>query len=206
MASSRSFREFCSSATCLVVFAFLLVSIPINAQPPDRPDDGAQVSGFYEIGPIADRDSADQLRDFFESRGVEFQERDESIQQPLDFIVVTPVLAEPADARQQLQDMKDQGLSDLVLLRRDAYKNRISLGIYSARTGAELRQKTVSSLGFEVEVLQRIPTQSARWFSIFVSEDPQGFLEDLVSLVGQQSVIRSSLSTGSIEGAIWGRR
>lgn len=69
--------------------------------------------------------------------------------------VYLPPTDSNGEARAVVQELRDAGLDDVSLVREEAYRNAISLGVFSSEERARQRQQQVADLGVTAELGER---------------------------------------------------
>jgi hypothetical protein len=79
------------------------------------------------------------------------------------YYVLVPPLPDRAAGLRMLEKLADAGFSDTWLFRKGAYRNAISLGLFSREDSARRHADNVADKGFQVEVRARTSATEMRW-------------------------------------------
>lgn len=115
------------------------------------------------LGPMADVDTATALERTLSGQGVDTVSRKESVEKSIGYWVIVPPLATKDEAVGLVNRMRDAGFKDVGRFHKGEEKNGISLGVFSRRANAEIRQKEVAKKGFETEILHRTKQADQFW-------------------------------------------
>jgi RND family efflux transporter MFP subunit len=140
------------------------VSPPAQPSAPEPPT-------CLTMGPIDDAEQAELLSVALYEQGFQVSRRktDEAI--TTGYIVLTRRQETREAARQLAKELKDGGVRDIQRLSRGNYANRIALGVFRDRTGAERRAAELGVLGLETEIWDR-SRKTVHWWLDLIHPSP----------------------------------
>lgn len=110
------------------------------------------------VGPITAPDEAASLRDRLSERGYLAVLREGEIQVPAGYQIYLPAMPS-GQAREIVGKLEAAGMTDYFVGRH----NRISLGIFSSKGKARVRQRAVQALGYDAVLDARYRTRKVYW-------------------------------------------
>jgi len=132
------------------------VSPPAQPPAPETPT-------CLTVGPIKGPDEAELLAVALYEQGFQVSRRKADEAVTAGYIVLTPRQETREAARQLESELRESGVRDILRMSRGSYANRISLGVFRDRTGAERRAGDLEVLGLETEIEKRTQT-TVRWW------------------------------------------
>jgi len=114
----------------------------------------------YFIAVQSEKEIAEVTR-HFDRENLVYQIRPQNRQESLGFIVVSRAFSDQDDASDDLELMEQRGVRDFLFVYRGDYANRISAGVYAARSIAQRRADNLNNAGFNFEVMERFRTHQA---------------------------------------------
>lgn len=117
------------------------------------------------IGPIEAYEEATGLQSQLTQQGLQAALREGEIQAPSSYQVYLPAMSSK-QAREVVKTLKAAGMNDYFVGRR----NRISLGIFSYKGKARVRQHDVRQLGYDAILDVRYKTRKVYWIDIEESD------------------------------------
>lgn len=119
------------------------------------------------VGPFLDKQDAVQVFATLAKQGYVVNVRDGDVREPAGYWVYLPAM--PAqDARRIVADLDKQGMKDYFI----GKQNHISLGIFSDKAKAQLRQQTVKRLGYDAVLDQRFRMRDVYWLDVEEQDQP----------------------------------
>lgn len=113
------------------------------------------------LGPLASADEATGLRDRLTTRGFPAALREGEIQVPSGYQVYLRATSS-GNARDVVSGLEAAGMTDYFVGKR----NRISLGIFSSKSKAQVRREAVRKLGYDAMLNVRYKTRKVFWIDI----------------------------------------
>ncbi len=129
--------------------------VPAEAESPLLPE---VVPVCRTVGPITAPDEAANLRDRLSEQGYPTVLREGEIQVPAGYQIYLPAMPS-AQAQEIVRKLEAAGMTDYFVGRH----NRISLGIFSSKSKARVRQQAVQSLGYDAALDARYRTRKVYW-------------------------------------------
>lgn len=115
----------------------------------------------HTIGPIKKRSEASELRGQLSQQDYPATLREGEIQAPSGYQVFLPEMSSKK-AREVVNALKSAGMNDYYVGKR----NHISLGIFSVKGKAQIRQQAVRKLGYDAMLDVRYKTRKVYWIDI----------------------------------------
>lgn len=113
------------------------------------------------IGPLLDKNNAASISAQLYSQGYQPAVRGGEVREPSGYWVYMPAM--PAgEARAIVNDLDANGMKDYFIGKR----NHISLGIFSSKRKAQVRQKRIKTLGYNALLDQRYRTRTVFWLDV----------------------------------------
>lgn len=131
----------------------------------------AASTACLSVGPFADAENSERAAALLRAKGFDPRQRSES-GGPSDGYVVYVAMKTDAGVTRILRDLKRNGFADAAVAG-DAGEaaHRVSLGVFSERSRAELRAGAARALGFKAEVAERKLPDKTYWLDLSA---PQG--------------------------------
>jgi hypothetical protein len=143
-------------------------------------DEPVEAAEFCQmLGPIAEPEAADDLRDHLLNDEVSARRDDVLVTSIVGYLVSLGPFAHPEEALATHRKLDEQALDNFVFSDADQ-RNGISLGFFSTRLAAENQAASISKYGYEPGIQER--EQMAREHWVFVGEGgelPPGYWADL---------------------------
>lgn len=138
------------------------------------------------VGPFLDKQDATLVFATLAKQGYVVDVRDGDVREPAGYWVYLPAM--PAqDARRIVADLDKQGMKDYFI----GKQNHISLGIFSGKGKAQLRQQTVKRLGYDAVLDQRFRMRDVYWLDVEEQDQPLLESETWSKLQAQHTDIRA---------------
>lgn len=140
----------------------------------------------YSVGPLAEIDEIDRMRDWLLERGGAARLRTDEVRELSLYWVFFPPFATRVEALERVEAMRAQGMSDIYIIPRGDQANAISLGVYSRRQSLDRRVRELRGFGYSPDVAPRYRTKRASWFDVAFPDDfefPQDSFGDLFPTV-----------------------
>jgi len=117
------------------------------------------------LGPIKTRDSASAVRSQLSKQGFPAELREGEVQAPSGYQVYLPEMSSKK-ARELVKALKKAKMTDYFVGKR----NRVSLGIFSSKAQAKIRQQDIRTLDYEALLDVRYKTRKVYWIDIEESD------------------------------------
>ena len=137
---------------------------PTSSMDPSETDETvlAAAAACAEVGPLAPNDADRLVSNLPEGvRVVSQTTRQDRV--PTAYYVLVPPLADRDAGIEKLRELRDAGFADSWLFRGGEYRNAISLGLFSNRSGAEKHADNVRNKGFDADVRDKLSPVERRW-------------------------------------------
>lgn len=115
----------------------------------------APIAYCGEIGPVESDEIADSMGRALSAKGLEFKKRKEAIEKSLGFWVIIPALESDEKSIAMVRKLRASGFKDVGRFTKGDDRNSISLGVFSRKENAEMRQNEVAKKGFQTEILEK---------------------------------------------------
>lgn len=123
----------------------------------------------WTLGPVSKQQEAEGLRTKVAEITVSAEVREGVEQIITGYWVVLPPYENAGAANRVVEQLKEQGVTDVQRFYRGEYQNGISLGIYNQRYNAEKRKAQIETKGFSPDVLPRFRGVPNYWVD-FISQ------------------------------------
>lgn len=120
----------------------------------------------YSIGPLVDDSQIAAMRTWVVAMGGDPRLRVGERRELARYWVYFPPLPSREEAVARVQQMRDVGIDDLIVIPRGDMENAISLGVFSQRASLERRLRELRAHGYEPSIVPRYRTQKASWFDV----------------------------------------
>lgn len=121
----------------------------------------------YALGPVEAEDKANVIQVKLSHEGFTANTRSGEIKEPAGYMVFLPAM--PADeAKRVVTDLRKHGVKDYFV----GKKNFISLGIYSRKGKANIRQQQIIDYGYEAKLWDRFHTRAIFWVDVGEQAEP----------------------------------
>ncbi|VAW75247.1 hypothetical protein MNBD_GAMMA15-2000 [hydrothermal vent metagenome] len=117
------------------------------------------------IGPIRTREGASEVRSQLLQQGFPADLRESEVQAPSGYQVYLPAMSSKK-ARELVKALEKAKMTDYFVGKR----NRVSLGIFSSKAQAKIRQKDIRKLDYEALLDVRYKTRKVYWIDIDESD------------------------------------
>lgn len=134
------------------------------------PSEPAPVLICQTVGPFRERANAGEVAEQLQQQGYKPHLRDGKVREQAGYWVYLPAMPSQR-AREIVTDLQAHGMKDYYVGKR----NFISLGIFSDRNKAEIRQQRVQGLGYEAVLDPRFRNRKVYWLDL---EEPGRPLAD----------------------------
>ncbi len=162
---------------------------------------GAPSARCITVGPFNDAKRAAEAERLLGQRG--FAPRERSGTGPPDrrYWVVVRDLGSEAEERQVLQRLQSSGIADARSMPDGAQGRRVSVGLFSERSGAERRARAVRALGLGAAIEERIQSEPTHWVDVDLSSSTQTLpMDGLLSLEENGSKLEIKSCPGAVSG------
>lgn len=123
------------------------------------------------LGPFDDAHERDALAAKLGGVAGALRPHDQQTQTVGDHFVITRQFASLTEARAHAVGLRAKGVQDLAVLTRGPYARRVSLGLYSRKSGAEDQRRKFAAMGIDVEVRPRHVATSSYWLDVEIRAD-----------------------------------
>lgn len=150
-----------------------------DAEPADR---------CVAAGPFEQATERDAFRDWLRGYAATLESRAEAVRtRQLFWVYLEP--ASDADARQRIDDLRERGVEDYMLIRRGGLRNAISLGLFSSQDSVNRRLAELSEQGYQPVVVPRFETSDRYWVDARLAAAHDALPEPPAGLLGAARVV-----------------
>ncbi len=167
--------------------------VVIGREEEETANDELSGSVCYSIGPVDNRQQADEIMLDFTGLAQRVEQRVTTEPAHIGYRVYIPPLSSLAEARTMLQRLKARGIKDSAIIRHGEYKNGISLGVFSRQEGAQRHLNAMAEKGFTVMVADRYRNRERFWLDIQGVYDDGRFLSKWSSVSNKYHGIKKQL-------------
>lgn len=136
----------------------------------------------FTLGPFTTAGTASQAAEAISTLGVTVKRRQVSQRTPKGYWVYLPPFKSYAAARQQVQAMRKQGLSDLFIMGKGSRQNAVSLGLFKSESTAKERYQQVKNLGLDAVMETQYRVTQQAWLDIAVAGDQTATIATLTAM------------------------
>ncbi|MCW8847929.1 MAG: SPOR domain-containing protein [Sedimenticola sp.] len=115
------------------------------------------------FGPFDRGAIARELSESLSSQGLDTSLRRESMEKPIGYWVIIPPLENQQAAIKKVSELRASGISDIRRFVKGDQKNGISLGVFSSKANAQVRQQEISKKGHAARVIPRLIVVPSYW-------------------------------------------
>jgi hypothetical protein len=138
-------------------------ALPSPAVPPLPA--GAAAPPCFTVGPLGEDAPLQALREWLEARGATVDVRsDERREVALYWIYFPPTSREEAVA--QVARLREQGVSDVLVVPKGDMANAVSLGVFSRTDSRDRRLRELNAKGYQPSIGPRYRTKRATWIDV----------------------------------------
>ena len=155
---------------------------PAGDEAPEAPNALASIPAkrCYSIGPLVDDSQIAALRTWIVAMGGDPRLRVGERRELARYWVYFPPLPSREEATTRIQQMREVGIDDLIVIPRGDMENAISLGVFTQRASLGRRLRELRTHGYEPSVVPRYRAQKASWFDVSF-ETGDAVSEEMVS-------------------------
>ncbi|MCB1747682.1 MAG: hypothetical protein KDK06_10930 [Gammaproteobacteria bacterium] len=136
-----------------------------------------------DIGPFDAAADRDRLRDWLRDYVARTASRSENVRQRRFFwVYLEPTTDEAAQAN--LDDLRNRGVTDYMLIRRGELKNAISLGLFRSQDSVNRRLAEMSEKGYKPVVVPKFETTEKFWLAAQLAAGNEDSLDIPSALLG----------------------
>jgi len=121
------------------------------------------------VGPFNDGPRAARAVEVLQSRGFRPHERSDDAATAKGYWVYVGGMKSASEETQVLKRLQSSGLADAQAMPGSDQGRRVSVGLFSERTGAERRARAVRNLGLDAQIEPRAGTDAARWVDVDIT-------------------------------------
>lgn len=134
---------------------------------------GSNAIACYRVGPFLLVSDLRGVSRLFESGDIVLRERAEALRKQAGYWVYIPPLDSLQQAREALRRMKDNGVSDVLIISEGSKANAISTGVYETEELGRERRESLGELGFQAKIEPLFRTQSQYWLELGLMKSTQ---------------------------------
>ena len=161
-----------------VTILYFLFLLQINSSSAD--------DSYLTLDPFEDTRTIDAISSHLDDAGTDYDARIVEQRRSLGFIVVTERLPSSADGENFIDALRSRKVHDLLYIKVGDYQNRVSAGVFSARSGAERRAFSLNKYGykFQFRAIERSRLDNHTIFEVF-SEPSESLQQQLSALIDE---------------------
>ncbi len=120
----------------------------------------------FTVGPFSIISDVSLAASLFDGKEITTQQRAAAARRRAGYWVYIPPQGSLQGAREVLRYLQSKGIEDALIIAGGSKENSISVGVFSNPDKAERRQKSISNLGYVVEVEPLYRTQPQYWLDL----------------------------------------
>lgn len=132
----------------------------------------------YTYGPIPDAKESKLFLDWLNERDIAHHQRQTNEQGKQRFWVYLAPQESRALAEATLEDLKQKGVRDLLLVREGDLLNAISLGLFSSQAAVNRRLNEIKAKGYKSVVVPQSGEKQLHWFDVSIVQN-SSYVNDL---------------------------
>ncbi|TVT50584.1 MAG: SPOR domain-containing protein [Sedimenticola thiotaurini] len=126
------------------------------------------------FGPFERGAVARELSESLSSQGMDASLRRESMEKPIGYWVIIPPLESQQAAIKKVSELRASGISDIRRFVKGEQKNGISLGVFSSKVNAQVRQQEIAKKGHAAKVIPRLIVVPTYWVDYRADQERAG--------------------------------
>ena len=137
----------------------------------DTPDSKSGAEVCYRLGPVLKQTDINGVQAWLDARGITATSHSTQQDKITLHWVYLPPLRTRAEAEEQANRMRKDGIEDIHILSRGKMSNAISLGVFNKRSSVKRRLDQLGEKGYIATVGTRSRTKNITWFNAILSAD-----------------------------------
>ncbi|MEQ8289744.1 MAG: SPOR domain-containing protein [Gammaproteobacteria bacterium] len=125
----------------------------------------------YTYGPIPEKKESTLMSEWLNERGIEYEQRQTTEDGLPKFWVYLAPQASTARAEQAVEELKQQGIRDLQLIRSGDLLNAVSLGLFSSQAAVNRRLNEIKATGYQPVVVPYAGGKQVYWFDVMLVQN-----------------------------------
>lgn len=125
----------------------------------------------YTYGPIPNQEESDLLSKWLDERGISYKERQTNEQGKQLFWVYLAPRESREKAVADINDLRQKGVKDILLVREGDLLNAISLGLFSSQAAVNRRLNEIKTKGYQSVVVPYSGGKQIHWFDVSVIQN-----------------------------------
>ena len=130
-----------------------------------------EITVCYTYGPIPNQEESDLLSKWLDERGIAYTERQTNKQGKQLFWVYLAPRESREEAVADMNDLKQKGVKDMLLVREGDLLNAISLGLFSSQASVNRRLNEIQAKGYQSIVVPYSGDNMIHWFDVSVIQN-----------------------------------
>ena len=126
----------------------------------------------FSVGPLRSDKEIEEIGNWLRREGGIFELRVGERREITLYWIFMPPFETAAEANEQANKLRAQGIDDIAVIPGGDMANAISLGVYSRRASLDRRLEELHDLGHDPSLVPRFKTLKASWFDV---QFPRGF-------------------------------
>ena len=134
----------------------------------------------YTYGPIPEKKESALMSEWLNERGIEYEQRQTTEDGLPKFWVYLSPQASTARAEKTVEELKQQGIRDLQLIRSGDLLNAVSLGLFSTQAAVNRRLNEIKATGYQPVVVPYAGGKKVYWFDVMLVQN-SSYVNELFS-------------------------
>ena len=137
----------------------------------DTPDGKSGAEVCYRLGPVLEQTDINGVRAWLDARGITATSHSAQQEKITLHWVYLPPFQTRAEAEEQANRMRKDGIGDIYILSRGKMSNAISLGVFNKRSSVKRRLDQLGEKGYIATVGVQNRTKNITWFNAILPAD-----------------------------------
>ncbi len=177
---------------------------PTPRIPSDAPATAAAPSkACLTLGPVPDDAPVEDIQAWLEGRGAQVDVRTDERREVALYWIYFPPKPDRAEAVAQVERMRAEGISDVLVVPKGDQAGAISLGVFSRPETRDRRLRELNGKGYQPSIAPRYRTKLATWVDVTVEAGALAEA-DVAERWPELEVTRKPCGGGQIAGAVGG--
>ena len=154
------------------VGAGLPANPPVDPAPePTASPDPPTPRACLTLGPLGDTAPLTEIQTWLEQRGASVDIRTDERREVALYWIYFPPVTSRREAVAQVERLREEGLSDVIVVPKGDMENAISLGVFSRTDTRDRRLRELNAKGYQPSISPRYRTTLATWMDVSAPED-----------------------------------
>jgi hypothetical protein len=154
------------------VGAGLPANPPVDSAPePIAPTDPPPPRTCLTLGPLDNTAPLTEIQAWLEQRGAIVDIRTDERREVALYWIYFPPFTSRREAVAQVERMREEGISDVIVVPKGDMENAVSLGVFSRTETRDRRLRELNAKGYQPSISPRYRTTLATWMDVSAPED-----------------------------------